>query len=144
MLLFCEACFPDSVVGFVPQPTLDRDFLFFMFRCMKQELLTDAPVNTQGNLNVERIGIKAIPFPSIEEQQAIVKNIEAETGTFDMAMARTEREIALMQEYRTRLTADVVTGKLDVRIVAARLPALPVDAIPATDLLEETEAQEIP
>jgi type I restriction enzyme S subunit len=116
-----------------------------VFRCIKQELLTDAPVNTQGNLNVERIGIKGIPFPSIEEQQAIVKNIEAETGTFDMAMARTEREIALMQEYRTRLTADVVTGKLDVRTAAARLPALPADAIPATDdLLEEIEAQEIP
>jgi hypothetical protein len=27
-----------------------------------------------------------------------------------------------LSEYRTRLTADVVTGKLDVREVAARLP----------------------
>jgi type I restriction enzyme S subunit len=41
------------------------------------------------------------------------------------AIARTEREIALMQGYPTRLTADVVTGKLDVRPAAAHLPALP-------------------
>ena len=34
------------------------------------------------------------------------------------AIARTEREIAVMQEYRTRLTADIVTGKLDVREAA--------------------------
>jgi type I restriction enzyme S subunit len=35
---------------------------------------------------------------------------------------RTEDEIELLQEYRTRLIADVVTGKLDVRDAAAALP----------------------
>ena len=43
------------------------------------------------------------------------------------AIARTEREIALVQEYRTRLTADIVTGKLDVREAAAKLPDLPTE-----------------
>ena len=33
-----------------------------------------------------------------------------------------EREISLLREYRTRLIADVVTGKLDVREAAVRLP----------------------
>ncbi len=47
-----------------------------------------------------------------------------ETTFLNTAIARTEREIALMQEYRTRLTADVVTGKLDVRPAAAHLPGL--------------------
>ena len=31
-------------------------------------------------------------------------------------------EISLLREYRTRLISDVVTGKLDVREAAARLP----------------------
>ena len=35
---------------------------------------------------------------------------------------RLEREIDLLREYRTRLVADVVTGKLDVRDIAAKLP----------------------
>ena len=48
--------------------------------------------------------------------------IETNTGSINTAIARTEREIALMQEYRTRLTADIVTGKLDVREAAANLP----------------------
>ena len=46
-------------------------------------------------------------------------------GTLRVQMsviARIEQEIALMEEYRTRLTADLVTGKLDVREAAARLP----------------------
>ncbi|MDX6767069.1 MAG: hypothetical protein SFU85_09780 [Candidatus Methylacidiphilales bacterium] len=56
-------------------------------------------------------------------------------------VTRTEREIALMQEYRTRLTADVVTGKLDVRPAAAKLPDLtPSTPEPAgEDPLDEPE-----
>jgi len=37
------------------------------------------------------------------------------------AISRLEREIELLREYRTRLVADVVTGKLDVRDAAERL-----------------------
>ena len=48
-------------------------------------------------------------------------------------IARTEREIALMQEYRTRLTADIVTGKLDVREAAAKLPDVTAVCEPAVD-----------
>lgn len=50
----------------------------------------------------------------------------------------TKREIALMQEYRTRLTADVVTGKLDVRPAAAKLLDLPAEPA-AEEALEENE-----
>jgi type I restriction enzyme S subunit len=40
----------------------------------------------------------------------------------DTAISRLEREIELLREFRTRLVADVVTGKLDVREEAAGLP----------------------
>ncbi len=60
-------------------------------------------------------------------------------------IARTEREIALMQEYRTRLTADAVTGKLDVRPAAAKLPEISETTLLETDegLSEEAEPEEI-
>jgi type I restriction enzyme S subunit len=52
-----------------------------------------------------------------------------------------------MQEYRTRLTADLVTGKLDVREAAAHLPAPPIAAAPSEpapdEPLEEIEPEEI-
>jgi type I restriction enzyme S subunit len=38
------------------------------------------------------------------------------------AISRFEREIELLREYRTRLVADVVTGKLDVREALSQLP----------------------
>jgi type I restriction enzyme, S subunit len=60
--------------------------------------------------------------PPTEEQRRIVEAIRAETGDMNTAISRLEREVELLREYRTRLVADVVTGKLDVREVAARLP----------------------
>ena len=39
-----------------------------------------------------------------------------------MVICAVKREISLLHEYRTRLIADVVTGKLDVREAAANLP----------------------
>ncbi len=76
----------------------------------------------QANLNSSRYGRMNIPVPPRQDQDSIVENIYTQTSAIDTAIARTEREIALMQEYRTRLTADLVTGKLDVRDAAAELP----------------------
>ena len=50
---------------------------------------------------------------------------------------RAEREIDLLREYRTRLIADVVTGKLDVREAAARLP----DEAEEPEALDEIAAE---
>ena len=62
------------------------------------------------------------------------------------SITRAEGEIALMREYRTRLTTDLVTGKLDVREVDAHLPAPPVAAVEpvADEALEEIETEEAP
>ncbi len=132
-VLTFDACFPDSVVGFVPSASTDRDYLYLVFRCMKPELLREAPVNTQGNLNVERIGAMEMPFPPLTEQCRIAKCAEAETASFDAGIGRLQREIGLLREYRTRLVADVVTGKLDVRDAASKLHSLPVDTVQAFD-----------
>jgi type I restriction enzyme S subunit len=51
------------------------------------------------------------------EQEQIVAFIVNATRHLETAISNLEREIALLREYRTRLTADVVTGKLDVRRV---------------------------
>ena len=58
----------------------------------------------------------------MEEQYAIVERLEALDGTQRAACEGLGYEIDLLREYRTCLIADVVTGKLDVRKAAARLP----------------------
>lgn len=61
-------------------------------------------------------------FPPVSEQLAIVRFIKDATDEVSTAITSLEREIELLREYRTRLVADVVTGKLDVRAASAKLP----------------------
>ena len=68
------------------------------------------------------VGTMLFPLPPLPEQTAIVEYLDAKTAKLDAAIAVARREIELMREYRERLIADVVTGKLDVREAAANLP----------------------
>ena len=63
-----------------------------------------------------------LPLPPEDEQQSIIGWIESVSTRTERSAASDSREIDLLREYRTRLIADVVTGKLDVREAAARLP----------------------
>jgi len=55
------------------------------------------------------------------EQESLVSLLDSALKQVDQAVFTAAREIALLREYRTRLIADVVIGKLDVRAAAARL-----------------------
>jgi type I restriction enzyme S subunit len=63
-----------------------------------------------------------VPIPPLEEQAAIMDALDANLMAINTAITCTEREIELLREYRTRLIADVVTGKIDVRQAAMGLP----------------------
>jgi type I restriction enzyme S subunit len=62
------------------------------------------------------------PYPPHDEQVRIADTIKRNTCAIDDAIDRCYRQIDLIREYRTRLIADVVTGKLDVREAAGNLP----------------------
>ncbi|WP_315754817.1 MULTISPECIES: restriction endonuclease subunit S [unclassified Bradyrhizobium] len=103
---------------------------------------------TSGFLRLynDRFGAIHISLPPRREQDSILRILGEEHADLNTAIARTEREIALMQEYRTRLTADVVTGKLDVRAAAASLPDLPADPTfepTADEFSEEAELEDM-
>ena len=76
----------------------------------------------QPGLAVERILNLYLPVPHLQEQKNIANHIEGATADIVAAVARARRQMELVQEYRTRLIADVVTGKLDVREAAHQLP----------------------
>ena len=87
---------------------------------------------TRQRTNLQATSGRAIGIPSVPEQNLIVKYITAEVSGIGGAQVAVQREIDLLHEYRTRLIADVVTGKLDVREAAAELPE--VDPLAEDDL----------
>lgn len=56
-----------------------------------------------------------VPVPSYEEQKQIAARLDSETAEIDASIAEIEREIRLINEYRDRVIADVVTGRIDVQ-----------------------------
>ena len=61
-------------------------------------------------------------YPPPDEQTAIVRHLSLATASIGSAIKRAHRQIALINEYRTRLIADVVTGRIDVRDAVVELP----------------------
>ena len=60
--------------------------------------------------------------PPHDEQRRIVEFVNSRSAMANSSIHRTRDKITLLKEYRTRLIADVVTGKLDVRKAVACLP----------------------
>jgi len=143
-------CSPEYVIC---EPTMDGVYSSYFARLLRTLALQGLFValcpsvrQRAPRVRFNDFGGFSLPKPPEVEQKRIIEHIEHETKSLTTAIARTEREIALMQEYRTRLTADLVTGKLDVREAAAKLPESPAepDAEEALEeeLLEETEPEE--
>jgi type I restriction enzyme S subunit len=76
---------------------------------------TSKQTTNLASTNKTKIGMFKVLLPSIDEQCNILSALKEETRPVSTAISNFEREIALLREFRTRLTADVVTGKLDVR-----------------------------
>ncbi|MCL2938621.1 MAG: restriction endonuclease subunit S [Trichodesmium sp. MAG_R02] len=69
----------------------------------------------QVNLNPTIYCQLTIPLPPTSEQQEIVSFIEKKSEKIERSLTVIEKEIKLIQEYRTTLISETVTGKIDVR-----------------------------
>jgi type I restriction enzyme S subunit len=90
-----------------------------------------------ASTNSTTLGRFPLPLPPVHEQEAILTELGLATQTVDYTIERTNREIDLIREYRTRLIADVVTGQIDVREAAASLPEIEIEEAGA--LLSEAD-----
>ena len=148
-----ELCTNQGCKALVPAPGIvDPTFGFQVLTILKGELQSLATGTTFTEISTTRLGDIPIPLPPLPEQAAIAAYLDEATASLELAVASTRREIDLLREYRTRLIADVVTGKLDVREAAARLPdeaeePEPVDQIEAegdTDEACADDTDEVP
>ncbi|HHY39552.1 MAG TPA: hypothetical protein GX507_11615 [Clostridia bacterium] len=122
---------------------LDKTFVRYTLSASVDGLAMSSTGSTYDAVSVSDIGNHCLPLPPLPEQTAIVEYLDAQTAKIDAAISATRREIELLREYRTRLIADVVTGKVDVREVAAQLPEEPPEEeaeLMDTEEIAEAEA----
>ena len=123
------------------QPTTDQLMGSFLVSSLQtktfyEQVLSRTSGTAQFNVSTTDIGNVAIALPPVDEQQQIVHCLCSAATDIDTAAANANRKIDLFREYRTRLIADVVTGKLDVHEAAAALPA--VEPLEAEDDPDDT------
>ena len=76
-ILGMGACFPDSVVGFIPHDEdIDVEFVEFFIRTVKGDLELYAPATAQKNINLATLKLVSIPLPPKEEQKEIVSKLK--------------------------------------------------------------------
>lgn len=114
-ILAFNSCAPDSVLGFEPTRQTNTDFLYYALTAKREELTREAPVTSQGNLNVERVGNVTIPLPPIKEQAAIVETLDDRLAQMSQIASKASAVRGLLQERRSALISAAVTGKIDVR-----------------------------
>ncbi|MYC13561.1 MAG: hypothetical protein F4Y39_07515 [Gemmatimonadetes bacterium] len=101
----------------------NNEYLRYVFNSKLFEYQSGAfMTSTINQLTLSMLYSIKIPLPPVPEQKRIIHYLEKATADVDVAIDRARREIELLGEYRTRLIADVVTGIVDVREVAAELP----------------------
>ncbi|MEG5043514.1 restriction endonuclease subunit S [Microcoleus sp. B4-C1] len=71
--------------------------------------------NTIQNIGADKYSLLPIAVPSVEDQQSIIDFIKKETSKVETLISKYQKQIELMQEYRTALISQAVTGKIDVR-----------------------------
>jgi len=114
-----------SYVILKPESGVDVSFFSYLFKSVGYIRALQATANfirDGQDLTYENFRSVDLPLVPIDEQRAIANYISNETSRIDANISRLNREIELLREYQTRLIADVVTGKLDVREAAAQLP----------------------
>ena len=119
-----EACYAGYLIRARPHRALIEPYFLFSFTQstgFTRWKNSTCIVSTIENISAEKYADLHVPCPPLSEQSQIILYLDKATADIDTIMSSARRQIELLQEYRTRLIADVVTGQLDVR-EAARMP----------------------
>ena len=102
-ILAFDACFPDSVVGFVANEKTNNIFIHYWFGFFQQILEAQAPESAQKNINLKILSELKVIVPSMELQDqfaAFVEQTENTKTTISRSLEKLETlKKALMQEY---------------------------------------------
>ena len=115
-------CFAIDTTFYVDQHSAKADIRWLYYSLYLLRLDGFSQDSAIPGLNREFAHNQYLPKLPLPEQEAIAEYLDKEITNIDTALNNTRREIELLQEYRTVLIADVVSGKVDVRDVAANLP----------------------
>ena len=99
-ILAMDACFPDSVMGFIPYDEVaDVRFVKYCFDILQQNCKKISQGAAQDNLSWEKLSTILFPAPPV----AVQKKIADILSTFDDLIENNQKQIKLLEEAAQRL-----------------------------------------
>jgi len=138
-ILLCDKTFRFRVVSEKAIPQFVVHLIRDKVSRAQIESKTNGASDSMQNIGQGVIRNLVVALPPLTEQQKIVEFLSEQVKLINLSRLEAQKEISLLHEFRTRLIADVVTGKLDVREVAAHLPVEVDDPEPLDDDLPEED-----
>lgn len=97
-------------------PDLDPRYLLWVLRAERDEILGRTQGSTHKTIYMPDIEQLTIPFPSLDEQRAIVKCLDQETARIDDVVRRRQLLAALLDERMAAVVAGAIgSASFDVR-----------------------------
>ncbi|UCM61214.1 restriction endonuclease subunit S [Aeromonas hydrophila] len=112
-ILGIDACFPDSIVGFIPQnENVSVEYIEFFFRTAREDLDRYAPATAQKNINLAILETVSVPLMSIEEQRELVLQVTEKLASASRAEATIDGKIKHSVSLKSSILAKAFSGEL--------------------------------
>ena len=112
-LLGFDACFPDSVVGFIPiDSSVNVEVIELFIRTLKGDLEKYAPATAQKNINLHILETVAIPLPPKEEQFEIGRLAREKLDSIERLDIEIEHQINIAGKNKQSILTFAFGGKL--------------------------------
>jgi type I restriction enzyme S subunit len=112
-ILGFDACFPDSVIGMVPNPKVANvDFVEYLLRSFRSRLQAKGKGSAQANINLGTFEHERFPFPSVTEQIQIVTKLNALHTSTQRLESLYQRKLACLDELKQSLLHEAFSGNL--------------------------------
>ena len=140
-ILEIEACFPDSVVGFISDRNKSHvSFVKYLIDVNKDNLEAFAPATAQKNINLKVLNELKLPIPDIKEQHEIVRRVEQLFAYADTIEKQVNNALARVNNLTQSILAKAFRGELTAQWRAEN-PDLISGENSAAALLEKIKAE---
>lgn len=147
-VLGMDACFPDSVVGFVPDETkVNAFYIKYYIEFIKQEMQQISQGTTQDNLSLDKLRTFKFKVPKKE----IVEEITQQIQSYDNLIENNNRRITILEDmaqslYREWFVKFRLPGHEKVKFKDSPLGQIPEgwDVKAATDVTEFAPKMSLP
>ena len=112
-ILDFDACFPDSVIGIVPNPKdAITGFVEYLLQSFKVRLQSLGQGSAQANINMGTFENEKFPFPSVGEQKQIVAKLDALSAETRRLESLYQRKRQALDDLKKSLLHQAFSGAL--------------------------------